>query len=123
MRSLNEQSHRRADDLARKRLRPGRIRKARRCHSSVCGAQMARPLNSTAPQRAEMIRRRALIQFAGTALVGWPLAAGAQQPTKTPRIGFLALGTPGDWSGRVEAFRGGLRELGYAEGKNLAIEF
>src|SRR3954451_4489808 len=70
-----------------------------------------------------MIGSRALTQFGVTALVAWPFATGAQQPAKTPRIGFLALGTPGDWSGRVEGFRGGLRELGYVEGKNLVIEF
>src|SRR3954470_6732949 len=70
-----------------------------------------------------MIGRRALTQFGVTALVAWPFATGAQQPAKTPRIGFLALGTPGDWSGRVEGFRAGLRELGYVEGENLVIEF
>src|SRR5947199_9281537 len=70
-----------------------------------------------------MIGRRALTQFGVTALVAWPFATGAQQPAKTPRIGFLALGTPGDWLGRVEGFRACLRELGYLEGKNLVIEF
>ena len=47
--------------------------------------------------------------------------AQAQQPTKIPRIGYL-LGSPLTTSARREAFRQGLRELGYVEGKNLVIE-
>jgi ABC-type uncharacterized transport system substrate-binding protein len=49
--------------------------------------------------------------------------AGAQQPTQVPRIGFLAALSPSAMSGRVEAFRQGLRELGYVEGKNIVIEY
>lgn len=44
------------------------------------------------------------------------------QPAKTFRIGFLAAGPRASVSGRFEAFRAGLRELGYVEGKNLVIE-
>jgi len=47
----------------------------------------------------------------------------AQQPTKVPRIGFLATVSPSTISDRVEAFRQGLRELGYVEGKNIVIEW
>ena len=47
----------------------------------------------------------------------------AQQPTKIPRIGFLSATSPATISARTEAFRQGLRELGYLEGKNIAIEF
>jgi hypothetical protein len=50
------------------------------------------------------------------------VVAEAQQPTKIPRIGFLALASLSVISGRVEAFRQGLRELGYVEGKNIVIE-
>jgi ABC-type uncharacterized transport system substrate-binding protein len=46
----------------------------------------------------------------------------AQQPTKIPRIGFLGGGSASANAGRIEAFRQGLRELGYLEGKNLVIE-
>ena len=46
----------------------------------------------------------------------------AQQPTKIARIGFLAATSPSAISARVEAFRQGLRELGYVEGKNIVIE-
>ena len=48
--------------------------------------------------------------------------AEAQQPTKVPRIGFLSAGFPTTNAARHEAFRQGLRELGYVEGKNIVIE-
>src|SRR5262245_18478081 len=47
----------------------------------------------------------------------------AQQPAKVPRIGVLAGSSASGESPRVEAFRQGLRELGYVEGKNIAIEY
>ena len=50
-------------------------------------------------------------------------SAHAQQPVKVPRIGFLATVSPSTISDRVEAFRQGLRELGYVEGKNIVIEW
>jgi putative ABC transport system substrate-binding protein len=46
----------------------------------------------------------------------------AQQPAKIPRIGYLSVLSPSSDSARLEAFRQGLRELGYVEGKNIAIE-
>jgi putative ABC transport system substrate-binding protein len=49
--------------------------------------------------------------------------AAAQQPGKIPRIGFLATVSPSTISDRVEAFRQGLRELGYVEGKNIVTEW
>jgi putative tryptophan/tyrosine transport system substrate-binding protein len=48
--------------------------------------------------------------------------ADAQQPTKIPRIGYLAISSPYTNPARREAFRQGLRELGYVEGKNIIIE-
>ena len=48
--------------------------------------------------------------------------AQAQQPTKIPRIGYLGGTNAAAYAGRVEAFRQGLRELGYVEGKNIVIE-
>src|SRR3990172_1831051 len=51
------------------------------------------------------------------------LPAEPQQPKKVPRIGFLATVSPSTISDRVEAFRQGLRELGYVEGKNIVIEW
>jgi putative tryptophan/tyrosine transport system substrate-binding protein len=55
-------------------------------------------------------------------LVGFAAAAHAQQPTKVPRIGYLGGTTAAAYAGRIEAFRQGLRELGYVEGKNIVIE-
>jgi putative ABC transport system substrate-binding protein len=51
------------------------------------------------------------------------ICAAAQQPTKVPRIGFLSAASSSAISARVEAFRQGLRELGYVEGKNIFIEW
>jgi hypothetical protein len=50
------------------------------------------------------------------------LPAHAQQPAKIPRIGFLLAVSPSAAAARTEVFRQGLRELGYVEGKNIAIE-
>jgi putative tryptophan/tyrosine transport system substrate-binding protein len=52
-----------------------------------------------------------------------PLAAEAQVPAKVPRIGFLSIGSPTDLARQLEAFRQGLRELGYVEGQTIAIEY
>ena len=49
--------------------------------------------------------------------------AEAQQPTKVPRIGYLTAASPSAFAARIEAFRQGLRELGYVEGKNIVIEW
>jgi putative ABC transport system substrate-binding protein len=51
------------------------------------------------------------------------VSAQAQQPAKIPRIGFLVSGSPSAYVSRTEAFRQGLRELGYLEGKTIAIEY
>ena len=51
------------------------------------------------------------------------IEAEAQQPTKIPRIGYLSASSASEASSRTEAFRQGLRELGYVEGKNIVIEF
>jgi putative tryptophan/tyrosine transport system substrate-binding protein len=51
-----------------------------------------------------------------------PLAR-AQQPKKIPRIGFLSAASVASISARSEAFRQGLRELAYEEGKNIVVEY
>jgi putative ABC transport system substrate-binding protein len=61
--------------------------------------------------------------LAGALLSALCASAGAQQRAKTPRIGFLIAGSTSGTSSRVEAFRQGLRELGYIEGKNVTIEY
>jgi len=57
------------------------------------------------------------------ALLAAPLAAEAQAPAKVPRIGFLTARSPTDLPHHLEAFRQGLRELGYVEGQTIAIEY
>jgi putative tryptophan/tyrosine transport system substrate-binding protein len=56
-------------------------------------------------------------------LVGCVEMAAAQQPKKVPRIGYLSATSPSVNPTRIEAFRQGLRELGYVEGKNIIIEW
>jgi putative ABC transport system substrate-binding protein len=56
-------------------------------------------------------------------LLALPIPAQAQQSTKIPRIGFLNATSPSTVAARLEAFRQGLRELGYVEGKNIVIEY
>jgi ABC-type uncharacterized transport system substrate-binding protein len=57
------------------------------------------------------------------ALLGCAVVTEAQQPAKVPRIGYLAGVSPSVNSDRIEAFRQGLRDLGYVEGKNIVIEW
>jgi len=56
-------------------------------------------------------------------LLAVAVIAEAQQPKKVPRIGFLVPGSHSGFAARVEAFRHGLRELGYIEGKNIEVEY
>src|SRR3981189_2297256 len=56
-------------------------------------------------------------------LLAVAVIAEAQQPTKVPRIGYLSPTSPSVSPTRIEAFRQGLRELGYVEGKNIVIEY
>ena len=67
------------------------------------------------------MRRRDLIAILGTA-IAWPLAAGAEQAGNMRRVGFL-WDSPAVWPFALEAFRQGLRDLGWVEGQNVAIEY
>ena len=53
----------------------------------------------------------------------WPLAVRAQQAEQMRRIGFLGTSSATGWADKVDALRAGLRDVGYAEGKNIVIEF
>jgi putative ABC transport system substrate-binding protein len=72
------------------------------------------------------MNRRSFIALLGGAVAAWPLAARAQQPIgrsgKTPRLGILMPGTAAHSAAIYDPFYRGLHELGYIEGRNLAIE-
>jgi putative ABC transport system substrate-binding protein len=69
------------------------------------------------------VKRREFITLIGGAAAAWPLAARAQQPGKVPTIGFLVAGTPSSHRPWVAAFVQRLRELGWIEGRTIAIEY
>jgi putative ABC transport system substrate-binding protein len=70
------------------------------------------------------MKRRDFISFLGGAAaptILWPITARTQQPM--PVVGYLGAESPGAFASRIRAFRQGLGEAGYAEGRNVAIEF
>src|SRR5215467_5987992 len=69
------------------------------------------------------MKRREFITLLGGGAAAWPFAASAQQPGKLPTIGFLGANTPAVQSRWTDAFVQRLGELGWIEGRNVAIEY
>src|SRR5262249_3914327 len=87
--------------------------------------QGARPYHSAEParprRRGDRMRRREFIAGLGGA-AAWPLAARAQQPGKVPTVGLLG-GVSSNRSVTADVFLRRLRELGWVEGRNIAVEY
>jgi hypothetical protein len=91
-----------------------------------CPARMPRYASEyyelgSVPFRMLAMKRREFVFLIGSS-AAWPLAARAQQTTR-PVIGFLSISSPGPHAPFVAAFNQGLKELGFIEGQNLAIEY
>ena len=67
------------------------------------------------------MRRREFIAFLGGAAAAWPLIARAQQSAKVPTIGFLGAEAASTNQHFFDAFRHGMREHGYLDGRNIAF--
>src|SRR5262249_24255289 len=86
-----------------------------------CPANAARPCRRCDRMTAKVKRRDFITLLGGAA--AWPLAARAQQPGKLPTIGFLGQSTRSATSEWTNAFVQRLRELGWIDGRNVAIEY
>src|SRR5262245_23192299 len=72
---------------------------------------------------AEFVNKRLLLYFVFTLILAAVQTVGAQQAKKVPRIGYLSPVDAARESARSEGMRQALRELGYIEGQNIAIEY
>ena len=69
-----------------------------------------------------LMHRRSFLTLLGTSAAVWPFAAGAQQPG-TPVVGFLSSGSAVESRNLLAAFRQGLKEAGFEDGRNVIIEY
>src|SRR6267142_5254015 len=84
-----------------------------------------KPAGSAPRARHVPLERRTFMAIVSGGLLASPLAIAAAQPRqKVPRVGYLSPGSASDAGRqrRLESFREGLRELGYVEGQNIAVE-
>ena len=68
------------------------------------------------------MQRRAIITLLG-GVAAWPLLARAQQPAAQPMIGFLSTRSPAEAATHTNAFRRGFEEMGFVEGRSVAVEY
>ena len=69
------------------------------------------------------MKRREFITLIGGAAAAWPLAARAEQGERMRRVGFLGTGEASGWQPWIATFMQRLRDLGWSEGRTVAIEF
>src|SRR5258707_11282720 len=73
-------------------------------------------------QTSSTVKIKYFVSLFAASIVAFGSPVGAQQTSKVPRIGYLIVSTPTAISDRLEAFRQGLLELGYVEGKSVVID-
>src|SRR5262245_3930854 len=73
--------------------------------------------------RNSMRRRDFITALGGMAVAAWPMAARTQQASRLPTIGLLGSSTPSAWAPWIAAFQQRLREVGWIEGRSIAIEY
>jgi putative tryptophan/tyrosine transport system substrate-binding protein len=93
------------------------------CRFSNASSPVPSPSGERAKGEGKPMKQTITTFALSAMLLALCLTAHAQQPKKIPRIGFLAGVSPSTISARTEAFRRGLRELEYVEGKNIVIEW
>src|SRR6266436_4646571 len=98
---------------------PKRLRASGRDGETV----MTEPPSPLRVLLSQHTKRREFVSFLAGAAAAWPLAARAQQPAKLPIIGFLSSSSPANRASLITAFRQGVRESGYVDGKSVAIEY